>query len=390
MKKSGFKRYICLVLAIALALASVSIVFATVKDKQDDLSDVQNEISSKQQEVNNNKKTISKLTTQINNLEKNINSTQTKIDGLTANINTTKAQINQKLEELSILEENIGDQSDDLNARLRTMYKNGNSGLLSVLLNSTSISELLNNIEMAKRIYASDSNLLLKLHAQYDQIYDAKVQLTNLKESLLSQQADLETSKSSLKADEKSLSEKKAQVQADNKELNAQIDALNAEADALVAEIKKLQSGGKYVGGYMCWPSKSSKRVTSPFGMRLHPILNTNKLHTGIDIGAAKGTDILAAASGTVIAAGYKPSSYGYYVMIDHGGNVVTLYGHSSKLLVSKGDTVKRGQVIALVGSTGMSTGNHIHFEIRINGEYQDPMDTTATYYVEPGVYYYD
>jgi len=390
MKRKRFKSLICFALAVVLALASVSLAFATVRDKQNELSDVQDEIDSKTNTVKNNNKKISNLTSQINTLEKSINKTQTKIDNLTSNINATKEKINIKLEELAELEENIGNQNDDLNARLRTMYKNGNSGMLSVLLNSTSISELLNNIEMAKRIYASDSNLLLKLHAQYDVVYETKVELTNLKNSLVSQQEELEDDKASLKADEASLSEKKAQVQADNKELNAQIDALNAEADALIDEIKKLQSGGNYTGGLMCWPSKASKRVTSPFGMRLHPILNTNKLHTGIDIGAAKGTDILAAASGTVIAAGYKPSSYGYYIMIDHGGNVVTLYGHSSKLLVEKGDVVKRGQTIALVGTTGMSTGYHIHFEIRINGVYQDPMDTTALYYVEPGIYYYD
>ena len=158
----------------------------------------------------------------------------------------------------------------------------------------------------------------------------------------------------------------------DNAVLEAQEDELKEEADRLVSEIKKLQGDQAYAGGTFCWPSESSTRVTSEFGMRIHPILKVNKMHTGIDIGAAAGTNVLAANSGTVIKAGWN-NSYGNVIMIDHGGGIVTLYAHNSKLLVSTGDVVSRGQVIALVGSTGNSTGPHIHFEVRVNGEYQNP-----------------
>ena len=112
---------------------------------------------------------------------------------------------------------------------------------------------------------------------------------------------------------------------------------------------------------------------------RLHPILHYYKMHTGIDIGAYNKTDILSAADGTVIRTAYS-SGYGNYVMVDHGGGVVTLYAHSCKILVKVGDKVKRGDVLALVGSTGMSTGPHIHFEVRVNGVYKDPLD-----WVTPG-----
>ena len=108
--------------------------------------------------------------------------------------------------------------------------------------------------------------------------------------------------------------------------------------------------------------------------MRNHPILKVPKMHTGIDIGAGSGTDILAANAGTVITAGWN-NSYGYMVMIDHGGGIVTLYAHASKLLVSTGNVVARGQTIAKVGSTGMSTGPHLHFEVRLNGVYKNPLD---------------
>ena len=128
-----------------------------------------------------------------------------------------------------------------------------------------------------------------------------------------------------------------------------------------------------YVGGEFTWPCPASRYISSSFGNRLHPTLKVWKFHTGVDIGCAAGKDIVAAASGRVIMSQWY-GGYGNCVMIDHGGGIVTLYGHASKLLVSTGATVKRGQTIALVGSTGRSTGPHLHFEVRKDGEYIDPM----------------
>jgi len=123
----------------------------------------------------------------------------------------------------------------------------------------------------------------------------------------------------------------------------------------------------------MTWPAPGYTRVTSPFGYRIHPILKTKKLHTGIDVGIALGKDIVAAQSGTVIYSDWL-GGYGKVIMIDHGGGIVTLYAHNSKLVVSEGDKVKRGQVVSKCGSTGMSTGPHLHFEVRENGKYVDPI----------------
>jgi murein DD-endopeptidase MepM/ murein hydrolase activator NlpD len=166
----------------------------------------------------------------------------------------------------------------------------------------------------------------------------------------------------------------KAEVASNNKVLEAQIDSLNQEANSLIAEILRLQGTEEYVGGVLGWPAPSSKRITSYFGYRTHPILKVKKLHTGIDIGVPSGHDIVAANAGKVIKAAWN-NSYGYMIMIDHGGGIVTLYAHNSKLLVKTGDIVKKGQVIALSGSTGMSTGPHLHFEVRVNGEYKNPLD---------------
>lgn len=391
MKRERKIKLISLIMAVVMLFSVSTFCYGDeIKDKQNQYSDIQDEIEKAQQQLDKGKTKLSNVTKEMTSLETKIVTTQRQIDSLTANINGVKSQINEKLDELAELEKNISMQNDDLNARLRSMYKNGNAGMLSVLFSSTSMSNLLTNIEMARRIYASDSMLLLKLHDEYDDIYEKKLELTSLKSSLLAQQTELDNKKAGMKSDEEELAKQKSAIAKDNKELQAQLDIMNAEADALIAEIKRLQSGGDYVGGFMCWPSRASKRITEYFGRRAEHIPGASDNHTGIDIGAAGGTDILAAAAGTVIAAGYKPYSYGNYIMIDHGGQVVTLYGHAKKLLVKTGDVVKRGQVIGLVGTTGLSTGNHIHFEIRINGQYVNPLDNTQLYYVEPGVFYFD
>ena len=376
------------VLALFLVLSLLSFSYASsTSDLQEELDNVNNQIDNKQDLINSNNNLITALSREIADLENKINAAQIKIDDLTESINKTKAQIVVKIAELEKKEAEVKTQDENLNARLRAMYKKGNSGMLSVILNSSSVTELLTNVEMSKKIYAADNDLLYKLKVEYDVIYQAKVELSELKDSLETQQADMEATKAALAQDQKTVAEKRAAAQADNKEIKAQMDALQAQADALVEEIRRLQGDGSYTGGGMCWPSPVSTRITSPFGTRY--IFGSYSFHSGIDIGAWWGSDILAANSGRVMWVGWDPNGYGNYVMLDHGGGIVTLYGHASRVLVSTGDYVGRGQVIALVGSTGLSTGAHIHFEIRVNGVYQDPLDTNARYYVVPGVYLY-
>ena len=123
----------------------------------------------------------------------------------------------------------------------------------------------------------------------------------------------------------------------------------------------------------MTWPAPGIYRITSPFGYRIHPILNTKKLHTGIDIGVPQGTKIVAAQSGTIIYSDWY-GGYGMVIMIDHGGGIVTLYGHNSKLIAKVGQKVDKGDAVSLSGTTGLSTGPHLHFEVRVNGQYVDPL----------------
>lgn len=174
-------------------------------------------------------------------------------------------------------------------------------------------------------------------------------------------------------------------------ESDKMIKALEADASAYEEELKKAEkaeqemqktinemmkqlSKAAYVGGTFTWPVPGCTKITDPFGPRIHPITKKKSTHTGVDIGAPYGTKIVAANTGTVIISGYN-YAYGNYVVIDHGGGYSTLYGHMSKIAAKKGANVKKGAVIGYVGSTGLSTGNHCHFEIRKNGVAENPMN---------------
>ena len=184
-----------------------------------------------------------------------------------------------------------------------------------------------------------------------------------------------EETKATLKDEQAELDDKKDAVDSDIAQTQEELDKMEAEAEALNEQIRREAEANAannddvvyYNGGQMQWPAPAYTRISCYFGWRTHPITGRKNYHGGTDLAAPGGSPILAAESGTVIIAA-RHWSYGNYVVIDHGGGLATLYAHSSKLLVSKGQHVERGQKIALVGTTGSSTGNHLHFEVRKNG----------------------
>ncbi|MBQ6295438.1 MAG: peptidoglycan DD-metalloendopeptidase family protein [Firmicutes bacterium] len=372
----------------SVALAMVAAVMLTPFAKAATIDDWQNQLNNKnkqkeqiQEELNQSKKDLETAEKELNALDQKIYQAGVELNQLTGELNETKAEIVKGLEELEQLKKDIEKQNDDLNARLRSMYKNGDVGMLSVVFGSSSMSDVLTNMDMVQRIYSADAELLKSIQEQYDLVDAQNRKLEALKVQLEEQQAVIAEKKSALEADEAEARARRNALQADADSLQKQYDAVKKEADSISETIKVLQSQNtQYIGGAMCWPSQASTRITSPFGWRYLSLLGGRNYHTGVDIGAAGGTNILAANSGKVIKAGWN-NSYGYMVMVDHGGGIVTLYAHSSKLLVKTGDVVTRGQAIALIGSTGMSTGNHLHFEVRVNGKYQNPLN-----YITPSV----
>jgi len=351
MRNSKFRIFIALVLAVFL-LTGVSYSYAS------SLDDVLDKIKNTKDQMADNKKEIKELNAEIAELQAAITDTENDIAKLENNIAIKEKQLIAKKKE-------INQTSDELNARLRQIYKSGSVSFVDILLSSGNISEFITNMEMISLIYENDKNLVISLQKSYTKIEAQKDELIVLRKSLNAKEESLTAGKSVMAS-------KRAVAASENKKLEAKLDALNAEADRIIKEIQELSGGGAYSGGDLSWPTPGYTRVTSEFGYRIHPILGYRKLHTGIDIAAPYGATVIAANSGKVIASYYN-SGYGNMIIVDHGGGIATLYAHLSSRLVSVGTSVHRGQTIAKVGSTGLSTGPHLHFEVRLNGVYQNP-----------------
>ena len=364
-----------LLLALVMLFLSIGLTYGTnTTDERTELNKVQEEINKKQQELEQGKQHEKTLLGQMQALENQVRLTQVEIDTLRGSINSLQANIESAQADLDELEGQLSVQNDALNARLRAMYINGNVGILDVLLGSSSISDFMTNMDRIQLIYESDKEVIESLEEQFRIVDTQKQYLQRLQADLVAEREREAGKRETLKNNQQAVNAKKTEVAANNKMLEQMIDSLFEEANALIAKIIAMQSDSEYVGGNMGWPVPGASRITSEFGYRVHPILKTKKMHTGIDIACPTGTKVVASNAGRVIMSGWN-DSYGYVVVVDHGGGRTTLYAHNSSLLVSEGEIVMRGQQIAKSGSTGMSTGPHLHYEVRINGEYKNPRE---------------
>ena len=426
---------IVMVIVLILSLAAGSVT-SFAESNQQKLNRINQEISAARNQLSASQAQVSSLTGQINALDGQISVTTSQIVQTQAQITQTRSDIQVKVQELDAKSAEIVQQNNDLNDRLSAMYKNGEAGYLEVLLGSTSFSELLTNIDMISRIYQQDEEMMQQLQLQYDQLADTKRQLEALEQQLKAQEAQLEAEKASLQASRSQAASLRAQAQQDVAAQNALIDDLNSSAASITALIRAEEAAAKkaaqekaakekaaqeaaatqaqqkaaasqqkatstakaasssstaktYTGttpyttaasttpiisgsGTFCLPAPQYTRLSSPFGYRIHPISHVRKLHTGIDFGAPANSPAVAGADGVVIYAGWY-NGYGNTVVISHGNGISTLYAHNNSLCVTKGQSVKRGQQIAYIGSTGNSTGPHCHFEVRINGTPVNP-----------------
>lgn len=295
------------------------------------------------------------------------------------------AYIQKAEKELEASNERYEKQKVLLEKRLVAMYQMGEISYLEVLVNSKSITDFLSNFFMIEEVAKADTELLNTVEAE--QKYNRK-----LKEALETKKAILTASKETREKNAISLANmniiknnKLASLTAEEAELHRMIEEYQTQIADIEKEIRLLALASvseEYVGGVMAWPVPGYTRITSAFGMRTHPITGIYKLHTGTDIGAPMGANFIAANDGIVTYAGYN-GAYGNMVIVDHGGGITTLYAHGSEILVEVGMTILQGTPILKVGSTGYSTGPHAHFEVRINGQYVEPLDYITSYSLE-------
>lgn len=365
------KRFIIVLLIIVLSFQSV-FAAGKLKNKKKNIDkkikDTKTEINIKQKESTSVYNTILKF-------GNNISILNTSIVNLNTAIIDTDKKIAQKSSELEDAKERLKENDSLFRKRLRSMYMNSDDNYVTVLLSSKSLDDCLSKKNMVQKMAKRDKKLIESIEGEVDNIVKIKTTLENLKTTQVQNKNKLSSQKdevSKLKIEqEKQFTILKNDIEKAKKSLAK----LERDSRNLSAQILKLQSSTKkFVGGKLGWPLPGYTRISSGYGYRTHPILNIRRLHSGIDIPAPTGTNIVAAASGTVIFAG-KYGGYGNLILVDHGGKIVTGYAHCSRLLKSKGAKVTKGQAIAKVGSTGFSTGAHLHFEVRKNGNFTNPIN---------------
>jgi murein DD-endopeptidase MepM/ murein hydrolase activator NlpD len=368
------KRAIYLVLAFIMVF-NISVVYAEtineLKGKQKDTEKQMDKTKDAIKEISNQAKNVSN---EIKELDKKLNVATDELSAVEEEIKKLEKNIEKKEEELIEAEANIEEKQDTFNKRLRVMYKTGNAGYIEILLSSTSISDFLSRQDMLKSIAKHDTELITYMKDQRDIIDARKAELNSQKTKVEVSKNKLEVRRRDLAKATRAKEDMMNRLKEDHIALEKEYDSLNDLAKSIEADIVKKQvNNNPYSGGTMSWPVPGYSRVSSPFGYRIHPILKRKKFHSGIDIPAPTGSNVIAGAEGTVIHSG-SLGGYGKVIMIDHGGGIVTLYAHNSRLIASNGQSVDKGDVIAKIGSTGMSTGPHSHFEVRKNGAYVNPI----------------
>ena len=316
------------------------------------------------------------LDDKINNLNEKTEKIEEKIKSSNERIEKINKESEKLKKEIKQLEEDITSNQESLAERLKVINNNYTLGYLKVILSSNSISDFLNNIYIVQEVVKQDKQMLNDLENNKNEIKDKKEILDKNKEEEKVIKDELVKDKENLDKDKIELKKLKEELVKEEEELEEKLQKIAAQKAATSSDSNNLanSNSSSTVISNGSWPVPGYSRVSSPFGYRIHPVLGIKKLHTGIDIPAPTGTPTVAVSSGTVIYSGVQ-GSYGNTVMIQHDNGLVSLYAHNSSLVVKVGDQVKKGQVVAKIGSTGRSTGPHLHFEIRVNGTAQNPLN---------------
>ena len=374
MKISGRGKALNLALSLLISLSVTGTALAD--DLEDQLADLQRQAEEQQAKTNEASAKVESVSERLRQIQEELRVATAEYKEVKGQLDSVEDKITDNTELLQKTEADLKVKNKKLQQRVRDIYINGQISYVDVLFGAKDFADLMTRMDVLKRIIKHDYDLIMKVKEEKATVENTRAQLEKDKAEAEVLVADAQAKK--IKVEDKDSEQQVLLDQAiyDRDTSERMYEEIMAASQEVANMIRRSQmssagySGAPAGAGGMIWPI--SGPITSEFGWRTHPIFGTARFHSGLDIGGDYGMPIYAAASGTVIYAGWI-SGYGNAVIIDHGGGVTTLYGHNDSLNVSEGENVAQGQVIAMCGSTGNSTGPHCHFEVRENGEPVSP-----------------
>jgi len=346
--------------------------------EEEKLKDIQKEIIQKRTLITKTKKQEQEALNKLYVIKSELNRTKEKLTHTQDRIYFNRKKIGHLNLELRSSQEELRNRQVLLNKRIENVYKGSHLSFLEVIFSSSSVSDFLNRVYFFGRVLDKDINLIRETANQYTLVESKKEELVDKTEKIKVLVKEIDDKKKIIENKHQeenqlysSLKKRREEYERRLKELEASSNQLEKLIQAKIAARKKSKQAAPDGTGILAWPLRG--RITSGFGYRRHPLWGGKSFHRGIDIAAPYGKSITAADGGEVILAGWW-DGYGKAVVIDHGKSISTVYGHMSRIYVKNGQKIKKGQVVGLVGSTGYSTGPHLHFEVRKDGSPQNPL----------------
>lgn len=364
---------IAVLLTLTMAAGIGPVMAGEMEEQQQKLESIQQQMKVYQNKTAESQQKVDNFAEKLRGIQTELDTAVTNYNKLRSQQQQTEQQIEQNEVILDKAEKNLTERSQVLNRRMRDVYKNGQVSYIDVLFGASDFADFSIRMDLVKRILNQDLGLIAKVKAERELVLQKKAELEHDRVAIVELKKQAETAKAAIESrrnDQQNFLDSAVSERDTNERAYQELLDTSRRIEQMIRS-SQAGKGGTIGTGILVWPT--SGPITSPFGWRTHPIFGTSRYHSGIDIGADYGDSVVAADGGVVIYADWM-GGYGKAVIIDHGGGISTLYAHNSELLVAEGQRVAKGQLISRVGSTGYSTGPHLHFEVREGGSPVNPM----------------
>lgn len=370
----GKIKYILILVTIILLFLGNALAKDPLTQKQEELKNIKQQLNIQKNLLEQAKNKERNLVREINTIDQEIEIISEKIDSLEKHLNKILVYKKEAERRLMIAQNNLKASRERLSEKIFLIYRYGNVGYLELLLGASDPYDFLTRYRFLSQLAKEDAMLIKSVQEEMENVKKWRVELNNKEKDIKDTRRELLEQQNFLSRKKEERNRLLARTASERAEYEKALKELEESSRVLESLIRRLQQATKGPGlvGNLFWPT-TNRLITSHFGYRRHPIWGIRMFHSGIDISGNYGDPIYAVNDGRVIYSGWQ-SGYGKVIIIDHGNNMSTLYAHCSQLLVGEGTAVKKGQIIGKVGSTGWSTGNHLHFEVRKNGTPIDPL----------------